>query len=145
MTKKVNPPSSYRVPILPTLAAMGLGLLALPACSKSGQETYTQTRDNQEAVPTEDIIGESPPSSESEEVAIPSDLQEVVVPVIEALPPTDPEEEVVVPVEEEYPPPTDGKPPIEPRVKKPPKVRPEKPPTVRLSGSMRLKEQDQRK
>jgi len=137
MTKKVNPPSFYRVPILPTLAAVGLGLLVLPACSKSGQ-----------------VAGGM------QELIEPSDLEEVVVPVVEDplmyrtagvpwTPPAEPEEEAIpsdemdgdvsmVPLDEKPPevlqPVPSGGEETDMDAEKPTVLRPEEPPIYRTAG-----------
>ena len=139
MTKKVNPPLSYRVPILPTLAAVGLSLLA---CSKSEQRTPGVI----DPGPSE-FIAEEDPNEGLIEGGIKLDLSdeaETFVPIED--PPadrpegkfvSDPREEAI-PSESGVEKTLQGEVPMVPLDEKPPKVRREKPPRGRNPGGMRV-------
>jgi len=69
MTKRVAPPSSYRDPFLPTLAAVGIGVLAsvgLSACMG--------------APPVDRSRHENPPPAVDDDKAAPSQVEEDVTP-----------------------------------------------------------------
>ncbi|MCL2325021.1 MAG: hypothetical protein FWC40_00750 [Proteobacteria bacterium] len=130
MAKYVTPPTSYRIPILPTLAAVGLSLLVLPACGKSQTDVPVVSSD--EAMVDAKLEGESPMETAEDDVSVPvEDPPEVAVPDVEEPPAVQLAGDVVLlpeSVEEAIP--LDV-------VEKPSKVRPEKPPEVHIRGRIR--------